>query len=186
MANVNTNELLNKAIEIIENGKNPFEEPKYRNVSEEIWKNEKCDDTFERISNVENYLLTKELDDALDRGNDHAIPQGNSVTVSVDSERKIEKNCIEISNHGSFIKGLAVSVNNNTMKAATVNIIPTNNGGFRYTGLDEDRRILDLGPVNTPVIVGDDISPCGLYVPFNDIDAVNQSIELLNAIRQSF
>ena len=181
MANVDTRELMNKAFDIIDGPEN-----NYPNIPDAIWKNEKCDDTFNRIASDENYAMSRRMDKKLDRGNEYEIPNGNLAVIDFDTENNIEKYYVDMHPNGSIIKGIAISVSNNNMRSTSVNIIPTANEGFRYTGLDEKNRVVDLGPVNTPVIVGDDIRPCGLYVPFSDIDAVNQSIEFLNAIRQSF
>lgn len=63
-------------------------------------------------------------------------------------------------------------------------IINTVDAGFRYiTAGDDNKSLMDLGPVVAPCIVGNNKEPLAVLIPLND-KAFEVGIDLMNIIRE--
>ena len=62
---------------------------------------------------------------------------------------------------------------------ATTVMVNTINDGFHNVTLSEEGQIMDLGPVVAPAIIGNAERAYGMYVPFNNTNAMMAAADLL-------
>ena len=130
---------------------------------------------------VERSIVDRE--DEIDKINDeHAealrISKGYMDTLTENGFVVLDNGSIDACGNaelGSIIPGVAYTQSGH-YQAFVMN---TMNMGFRFVGLAPDGRIMDMGPVRVPVIVGNMNCPYGMYVPF-DIYATRYAAENLS------
>jgi hypothetical protein len=62
----------------------------------------------------------------------------------------------------------------------------TENNGFRDVGLNDNNKIVDLGPVITPTLVGTINQPQAIVIPMANIEALELGRDLCDAFAKAY
>lgn len=76
----------------------------------------------------------------------------------------------------AFIPGMAFVGEFNNGGYAGCSLVNTLNKGLRYATVDSEGNTIDCGPVVTATVVGNVRKPHGLYIPFNNRNAIIDGI----------
>ena len=80
----------------------------------------------------------------------------------------------------AFIPGMAFVGEFNMGGYAGCSLVNTLNKGLRYATVDSEGNTIDCGPVVTATVVGNVRKPHGLYIPFNNRNAIVDGVNFCN------
>lgn len=91
----------------------------------------------------------------------------------------------------AIIPGLAFTVKDEDgktyVKDSTAAVINTMNNGFRFVSVNpKNGMIMDLGPMDAPMIVGNSMAPSALLVPLNNGRAISDAGAVANAFLDEY